>query len=79
MSQIFDEDEPKEWEIEDEEPSESLKKKWDEQDQKELKAVHCSECNKPLPGDAFRCLYCGAQVFHDSGLLGKILKWFKGK
>jgi len=71
-------DDPKDWEIEDEEPAESLKKRWEAEESGELKAVHCPKCEKPLPGDAFRCLYCGTQVFHDSGLLGKIIKWFKG-
>jgi len=76
-SRIMD-DEPKDWEIEDEEPPEKLRRKWDDEEAKELKAVSCPKCKQPLPGDAFQCLYCGAQVFHDSGLLGKIWKWLKG-
>jgi hypothetical protein len=74
-----DDDEPKDWEINDEQPSEHLRRKWEQEELEELKAAHCSKCKQPLPGDAFRCFYCGEQVFHDSGLLGKIIKWLKGK
>jgi hypothetical protein len=72
-------DEPKDWEIEDEEPPDRLKRKWDREEAKELKAVTCPNCHQPLPGDAFKCCYCGSQVFKDSGLLGKILKWLRGE
>ena len=74
-----DDDNPKDWEIEEEVPSENLREKWAKEERKELKAAHCPECGQPLRGDAFKCYYCGAQVFRDSGLLGKILKWLKGK
>ncbi len=74
-----DEDEPKDWEMEEEEPPERLKRKWEEEEQKELKADFCRSCHQALPGDAFQCFYCGTQVFRDSGLLGKILKWLRGK
>jgi len=72
-------EEPKDWEIEDEEPAPKLRKKWDEEEEKELKASQCPQCDKVLRGDAFQCMYCGAQVFQDSGLLGKIMKWLKGE
>ncbi len=72
------EDDPKDWEIPEEgEVPERLQKKWDEEEYKEQPAVTCPACKKRVSADSFRCLYCGERVFKDSGLLGKILKWFR--
>lgn len=72
-------EEPKDWENEEELAPEKLQKKWDREEYEEKAAVECSFCHKKVPASCFKCLYCGTQVFHDSGLLGKILKWIKGK
>lgn len=71
------EDDPKDWETRDEVPPERLQKKWDREEFSELPAVVCFSCKKRVPADSFRCIYCGAGVFKDSGLLGKILKWIR--
>lgn len=75
---IFD-DELKDWEIPDEIPPERLQKKWESEEMEEKPAVTCKACQKRVPASIFKCIYCGAQVFQDSGILGKILKWFRKK
>ena len=72
-----DEEEPKDWEIEDENPPEKLRRKWIEDDLSPKEAVDCPACKKKLPRESLTCLFCGAQVYQDSGLLGKLLHWFK--
>lgn len=74
-----DEDEPKDWEIDEEEPPEKLKRKWDQEERVEHRAIPCPKCAKLVPEDSLACLFCGAQVFRDSGFLGKILRWFTGR
>ena len=74
-----DDDEPKDWEIEEEEPPEKLKRKWDWEERTERKAIPCPKCKKYVPEDSLTCLFCGAKVFRDSGFLGKFLKWLTGK
>ncbi len=72
------EDEPKDWENQDEVPAERLQRKWDSEEMEEKPAVTCPGCQKRVPASILRCIYCGHRVFHDSGLLGKILKWVRG-
>ncbi len=74
---IHDEEDPKDWEGRDEVPPEKLQKKWDRDEYEEKPAVECPSCKKRVPADSFKCLYYGSQVFQDSGLLGKILKWIR--
>lgn len=71
-------EESNDWEEEEEVPPEKLQKKWEREDYEEPPAVECPSCKKRVPASTFKCLYCGEQVFHDSGLLGKILKWLRG-
>ena len=68
-----------EWEEEREEEDapENLKRKWIERDYFGKETVECPACKKFVPASSVTCLFCGAQVFHDSGLLGKLLEWFK--
>ena len=72
-----DEEEPKDWEIEDEEPPEKLRRKWIEDGLSSRETVDCPACRKKLPRESLTCLFCGAPVYQDSGILGKILKWIK--
>ncbi len=65
------------WEEQDEIPPEKLQKQWEKEEYEEKPAVPCPSCHKRLPASSFKCLYCGGQVFHDSGLLGKIMKWIR--
>ena len=75
---MFDEnDELKDWEVEDENPHENLARKWVEREYFDKKTVDCPYCRKAVPSDSVSCLYCGAQIFQDSGLLGRIFKWIK--
>jgi hypothetical protein len=66
------------WENHEEIPPEKLQKKWDSEEMEEKPAVTCSSCKKRVPASSFKCIYCGNQVFKDSGLLGTLLKWFRG-
>ncbi len=73
-----DDDEAKDWEIEDENPPENLKRKWIVREYFGKKTVICSSCKKSVPSEGISCILCGAQIYQDSGVLGKILKWVKG-
>lgn len=71
------EEDPKDWEWPEEVPPERLQRKWETEESHEKPAVACPSCKKRVPADSFQCLYCGGQIFYDSGLLGKILKWIR--
>ena len=73
----FDDKEPKDWEIEDEEPPEKLQRKWNEEELSSKETVVCPACRKRVPRENLTCIFCGARVFQDSGFLGKILAWLK--
>jgi hypothetical protein len=69
---------PEDWEeIEEENAPENLKRKWIEREHFQKKPVACPLCGKSAASDSLTCLFCGAYVFEDTGLLGKLLKWFK--
>ena len=72
-----DED-PKEWEIQDEQAPESLQWKWFEESLSSRETIDCPACQKQTPKENLNCVYCAAPVFQDSGLLGRMLYWFKG-
>ena len=69
------EDEPDE--NEEEVPPDRLRDKWFREELSFKETVECPACKKELPRDTITCLYCGAQVFYDSGPLGRLLKWIK--
>lgn len=72
-------DEINDWEKpEDENPPENLKRKWIEREYFGKKFVECPHCKKQVPSETIDCVLCGKQIYYDSGLLGNILKWFKG-
>ena len=72
----IDED-PKDWEQNDEVPPEKLQKQWDRDEMDEMPAVEWPSCKKQVPASSFKCVYCGDQIFFDSGLLGKIMRWIR--
>ena len=74
---LDDEDEPKDWEIEEEVPSKSLENKWFKESLSFKETVTCPSCQKELPRETLTCLFCGAKVFYDSGFLGSFLKWMR--
>ena len=68
------------WEMEEEEtPPDKLKKKWEKEERSPNETAVCNSCGKRIPVETVACLYCGEAVYHDTGLLGKILRWLKGK
>jgi hypothetical protein len=75
---MFGDDEgPKDWEIEDEEPPESLRRKWDEEEIQEKKPVVCPSCKKETPVENLACIFCGTELdFKNKGefLAGTFLK-----
>ncbi len=77
---MLDDEEPKDWEKHEEEnPPENLRRKWIEREYfGKDKTVRCGTCKKFVPAENLECLFCGATMNHDTGLLGKILRWIKG-
>ena len=74
---MFDHDEvSKEWEVRDEEPPETLKRKWDLEAMRP-KTVFCSSCKKETPAGNLTCLFCGTRLSQSSGLLGGFVVWIK--
>ncbi len=71
-----------EFEPQDEQEPESLRKKWDAEEIEELtsgkKQFPCPSCRQMIDSKSFSCLYCGQRVFHDSGLIGKFGKYITG-
>ena len=72
-----DEEEPKDWEIKDEVPSEKLRYKWAQEDWEGAPNITCPSCKKSLKADVLTCIFCGAQVPHKSGFLMKLIAFFK--
>ena len=71
------EDDPESWEEKEEVPPGKLQDKWFREELSFKETVSCPACGKELPRETVTCLFCGAQVFYDSGPLGKIIKWLK--
>jgi hypothetical protein len=72
-------EEPKDWDPEKEEnPPENLKRKWIEREYfGKDEVAKCEACGKFVPADTLTCLFCGGSIPHDTGLLGKIIRWLK--
>ena len=71
-------DEPNDWEMEEENPPDKLKHKWEKEESTSPVPVRCSVCKKFSPAENLTCLYCGAAIGEAKiGLLSKILFWFK--
>ncbi len=73
----FDSDEPKDWEDHEERPPDKLRRKWDKEESEEPAPITCRFCKKRVSGASFFCMYCGARIFEDSGILGRILMWIR--
>lgn len=74
---MFDDDEPKDWEIQDEEAPQPLKEKWAKDEILGPETVICPSCGQRVSADSLQCLYCGNRVLKKSGLLGSLASWFK--
>jgi hypothetical protein len=73
-----DDEEPKDWEVHEEDPPEQLKRKWIVEDMKPQAAIICPACKKPVPYDSLMCLFCGEQITSArSYLFLKFFSWVK--
>lgn len=76
-----DDEEREDWEQdpeqEEEVPPDKLRDKWFRDELSFKETVACPACKKELPRETLTCLFCGAKVFYDSGLLGRFAKWIK--
>ena len=71
-----DEEEPKDWEIKEEVPSDKLKYKWAQEDWEGAPPVICPSCKKSVKADILNCIYCGGPI-PQSGFLMKFLSFLK--
>lgn len=79
LSMPEDEEEPKEWEIEEEKPPERLERKWDEEEKVIQEPVPCPSCRKLNPATNLTCVFCEARFYRPSGFLNRLLKWLSGQ
>lgn len=61
-------DGPKDWEIKDEEPPETLKQKWEREEAEGSKKVVCPSCKKETPDGNLTCIFCGAKIIRSDGV-----------
>jgi hypothetical protein len=74
---MFNQDEPKDWEVRDEEPPQPLKEKWAKDGILGPKTVICPSCRERVPVDAMTCLYCGERVLRRAGFLSGLVVFFR--
>lgn len=78
---MFDDEGPKDWEIQDEEPPEALKRKWEEEEARGFRTVVCASCKKETPAENLTCIFCGTDlgtsISRDNGSLSCFLSWIK--
>ena len=77
MPMLDNEEGPKDWEIKDEEPPESLKRKWDQEEASNPETVICSACRKETPAENLTCVFCGGAIPQGSCLVSGFLTWIK--
>jgi len=80
---VFEDEDPKPWEIRDEEPPETLRRKWEQEETTGPKTVLCPSCHKETPAENLICIFCHAvtlpEVCPVSGFLNWVKRLFKGK
>jgi len=74
---MFEDEEPKDWEIEDEEPPERLREKWAKDEILGPGTLTCRRCGQSVPRKNLLCLYCGSRVSENAGFLSWLLSFFK--
>jgi len=75
---MFDHDEgPSDWEIKDEEPPESLRKKWAREEGSASQSLVCPSCQKETPDGNLTCLFCGGMLSHRSASTGGLFSWIQ--
>lgn len=73
---MMDHEEPKDWEIKDEEPPERLQRKWAVEDNASYESALCSSCGKLTPRYNLTCIFCGT-VLPQAKKPIKFLLWLK--
>ena len=74
---MFEEEDPKSWEIRDEEPPEGLKRKWEREEAAGPRSVICPSCRKETPADSLTCIFCGATRLEEYCLVRSFLSWIQ--
>jgi hypothetical protein len=74
---VFEEEDPKDWEIKDEEPPGALKRKWEREEGTGPKTVLCPFCEKETPAENLTCVFCAAVILPESCFLKWIKRLFK--
>ncbi|MFC1808606.1 hypothetical protein ACFL3D_00600 [Candidatus Omnitrophota bacterium] len=69
---MFNDEEIPEWEMEEVDVHENLRKKWEKDQQSEKTMKACPQCGKLIMNDSFNCIYCGSVIYSDSGVIGKL-------
>ena len=74
---MFEDEEPKDWEVKDEEPPERLQKKWEKEEAIAPRNIVCPSCKKEVPPGNLKCIFCGAVTVQGNCPLGCFWGWFK--
>ena len=69
-------DERPDWEIEEEEIPESLRKRWEKEEEIGLRAGVCKSCGYPFTKEDLSCIHCGARTDLSEGVLIRLKRWF---
>ncbi|OQA57063.1 MAG: hypothetical protein BWY42_00752 [Candidatus Omnitrophica bacterium ADurb.Bin277] len=70
---MFQDDEPKDWETEEEEVPPVLREKWAKDEILGPESVICPSCKNCVPSGSMNCLYCGERVLRSAGFLSGLL------
>ena len=71
------EEDAKDWEIKEEEPPETLRRKWEREEAAGPKALLCPSCQKETPAENLTCVFCGAVILPEFCPLTCAFNWIK--
>lgn len=71
---MLEDEEPKDWEIREEQPPEKLRQKWDAEEHRGSEPVACFSCKQMTPSHNTTCIFCGA-VLRPKRTSGGFLSW----
>ncbi len=74
---MFEEEDPKDWEIRDEEPPETLKRKWEREETAGPQTVTCRSCKKETSTESLACIFCGTEILPEIRPVARFLSWVK--
>jgi len=74
---LNDDEGPHDWEIQDEEPPEQLKKKWEQEEAEDPRTVVCPSCKKETPAENLTCIFCGGTILQENCPISYFLTWIK--